>query len=215
MDMQPGVDFPVTGTRQRLLEVAGEVFAEQGFRAATVREICKRAGANLAAVNYYFRDKENLYLTFLRYSFDKVIKAYPPDLDLKPGANAEQRLRTFILSFLLRILDGDRLAWYSKLMAREMIEPTPALDVMTEEAFRPMNNMLTSILEDILGDKVSQEALNLCKASIAGQCLLYYHARPVISRILPEQKYGRGDIERLAEHITRFSMAALKQFVVA
>ena len=33
-------------TRHRLLQVAGEVFGEKGFSAATVREICERAGAN-------------------------------------------------------------------------------------------------------------------------------------------------------------------------
>ena len=42
--------------RERLLEAAGEIFAEHGFRNTTVREICKRADINLAAVNYYFRD---------------------------------------------------------------------------------------------------------------------------------------------------------------
>ena len=48
--------------RRRLLETAGQIFAEKGFDGATVREICRRAGVNIAAVNYYFRDKEQLYI---------------------------------------------------------------------------------------------------------------------------------------------------------
>ncbi|MGA9754367.1 MAG: TetR family transcriptional regulator, partial [Desulfobaccales bacterium] len=52
-------------TRQRLLEAAGEVFAKKGFRNTTIREICRRARANLAAVNYHFGDKERLYLAVL------------------------------------------------------------------------------------------------------------------------------------------------------
>ena len=48
-------------SRQRLLAAAGEVFAEKGLKGGTVREICTRAEANLAAVNYYFRSKEELY----------------------------------------------------------------------------------------------------------------------------------------------------------
>ena len=197
--------------RQRILEAAGEVFAEHGFRAVTVREICKLAEANLSAVNYYFGDKEHLYLAVLKYSFNAAIKKYPPDLGLEPGASAEQQLQAFILSLLLRILDEGRPAWHGKLMAREMIEPTPTLDVMIEEAFRPLFKQLTSIVKDILSDNISLEELKLCQASIIGQCLFYYHARPVISRMIPEQKYGREDIEKLAEHITRFSLAALEK----
>ena len=47
-------------TRLQLIEAAGEVFAEMGFQNATVREICRRAGANVAAVNYHFQSKEAL-----------------------------------------------------------------------------------------------------------------------------------------------------------
>ena len=49
-------------TKARLLEAAGEEFAEKGFELARVRAICERAGANLAAINYHFGDKEQLYV---------------------------------------------------------------------------------------------------------------------------------------------------------
>ena len=60
------------GTRERLLEAAGEVFAEQGYRKATIREIVRRAGANLNAVNYHFRDKAGLYQAVFEYAHGTV-----------------------------------------------------------------------------------------------------------------------------------------------
>src|SRR6058998_1205603 len=102
-------------TRQRLLEAAGEVFAEHGFRAATIRDICQRARANIAAVNYYFRDKEHLYAAVLQYAQRCADEKYPPDLGLRADATAEERLHTFVKSFLLHIFDEGQPAWHSKL----------------------------------------------------------------------------------------------------
>src|SRR5450631_681854 len=48
-------------TRDKLLDVAGRIFADRGYRSATIREISVAAGANVAAVNYHFGDKLALY----------------------------------------------------------------------------------------------------------------------------------------------------------
>ncbi len=86
------------GTRDRLIDAAGEVFAEVGFRAATVREMCRRAGANVAAVNYHFRDKEELYQEVFRQAHcaaDEVVKT-AASLD---GLAPKEQLGHFIESF--------------------------------------------------------------------------------------------------------------------
>ena len=198
-------------THRQLLEAAGEVFAEVGFRDATVREICRRAGANVAAVNYHFGDKEKLYIEVLRYAQSKALAKYPPLLGLADDAPPEEKLRAFVKSLLLRIFDKGPNSWHGKLMLREMIEPTAALDSLVEERIRPMAGLLWQIVGAILGCPPSDERVRMCAFSVVSQCVFYHHCRPVMARLFPEQQSpDQADIERLADHITRFSLTAIK-----
>ena len=198
-------------THRQLLEAAGAVFAEAGFRNATVREICHRAGANIAAVNYHFGDKETLYTEVLRYAHGRALEKYPLLPDIGPDAPPEKKLRAFIHSFLQRIFDKGPTAWQGKLMSREMIEPTAALDSLVQERLRPMAEQLRAIVAEILDCPPDTERVRLCGMSIVSQCVFYHHCRPVVARLFPKQEpQDAAGIGRLADHITRFSLAAMK-----
>jgi TetR/AcrR family transcriptional regulator, regulator of cefoperazone and chloramphenicol sensitivity len=198
-------------TRQRLLEAAGEVFAARGFRAATVREICQRAQANLAAVNYHFGDKERLYAAVLQYTFH-CAEPFPLDLGVGVEATVEERLRAFIRSHLFSLLAEGRPAWHRKLIAREMAEPTQALETVVDQMIRPEAELLMAIVRDVLGPDAHPQRVWQCASSIIGQCLFYYHARPVITRLDPAQTFTPEALAQLVDHITHFSLAALRQF---
>ena len=203
---------PDDATRRQLLEAAAAVFAETGFRNATVREICGRAGANIAAVNYHFGDKEALYAEVLRYAHQKSIEKYPPLQDVGPDAPAEIKLRALVHSLLQRIFDQGPKAWHAKLLTREMIEPTKALDSLVEERVRPMFEQLRKIIAEILKCPVHDERVRLCSFSVVSQCVFYHHCRPLIHCLFPGQNFEPATIARLADHITRFSLAAMNHF---
>ena len=93
------------GIKVRLLESACEVFADKGYRDATVAEICECAGANIAAVNYYFGSKDTLYVEAWRLSFQRSLETYPADGGIAASASAEQRLRGRISSIIRRFAD--------------------------------------------------------------------------------------------------------------
>jgi AcrR family transcriptional regulator len=204
-----------TDTRQRLLDAAGEVFARRGFRQATVREICRKANANVAAVNYHFRDKDGLYTAVLREAQRAASEKYPPTLGLGPDASADQRLHAFIRSFLLRLFDPGRPAWHGLLMAREMVEPTAALDAIIEESVRPRYELLRAIVRDLAGPEVPEERVRLCGQSVVGQCMYYHYGRRVLARLKPPGDDQPFDLERLADHITNFSLAAMRHLAVS
>lgn len=195
-------------TRDRLVEAAGEVFAELGFQRATVREICRRANANIAAVNYHFRDKESLYAEALRRAH--CAADGKDQLELDVVGDAEQRLRGFVRTFLLRLFDPDRPAWHGLLVARELIEPTSAFDVLVEETIRPRLNLLLAILGDLLGPTASAEDIRRSAHSVMGQLLFYHHGKHLLARLEPQHESTPIDLDHLAEHIARFSIGAMK-----
>ena len=206
------MDSTIRETRLRLLEAAGEVFAEQGFHRATIRDICSRADANIAAVNYHFGDKERLYVAVIQYWLGEALRKYPPDGGLPPDAPAPERLYAFVRSWLFRMLGEGTPAWHGKLMAREMSEPTTAFEVLLSETVRPMSQRLTALVRDLLGPNVDEQTVQDCAMSVAGQCCFRRHAHEMIRRLYPDQHYTSERIEQLARHVTDFSLAAIEAF---
>ena len=197
-------------TRQQLIEAAGEVFAEHGYRAATVREICMRAGANVASIHYHFGDKEKLYLEVLRYAHQRTAEANPELCTDNPHGAAEERLKNFVRSFLIRLLDPGIVAWDSKLLAREMVEPTVAMDVVVDERIRPMSKRVREIVRAIIGPHATEDEIREGEFSVVSQCVFYHNCREVIARLYPKYKIAGPEIDKLADHITAFSLAGLK-----
>jgi AcrR family transcriptional regulator len=195
-------------TRRRLIEAAGEVFAERGYSATTIREICSRAGANGAAVNYHFRDKAELYDTVLRYAHCAAQAEFTA-ATLPEDGPADQRLAQFVHDFMLRMLDEGRPAWHGKLMSRETTEPTDAMQRLIEESWRPRFELLVRIVRDLLGPKVDDLEVHRSAASVMGQCLLYSRCRSVVTLMHPWARFDRAGIEDLARHITDFSLRSM------
>lgn len=197
-------------TRQHLIEAAGQVFAEYGYRAATVREICMRASANVASIHYHFGDKEKLYLEVLRYAHQKDNESNPGLAKTDATLSPEEKLRHFVRSLLVKLLDPGPLAWDGKLLAREMVDPTAAMDVVVHERIRPIHKHIREIVRTIIGSGASDEDLREAEFSVVSQCVYYHHCRAVVSRLYPHYKMSRPEIDKLAEHITAFSLAGLK-----
>jgi AcrR family transcriptional regulator len=195
----------------QLCRTAAAVFAESGYRAATVRDICQRAGANVAAINYHFGGKEQLYLEVLRQTQKEQWTMHPlPDSGadvLSPG----ERLHAFVRSFLSQLLDNRLTGVNIRIMAREMIDPTPALDAVVEEFFRPFAESLRAIIRGLMGPAASEEQVRLCGISVVGQCLFFDHCRSVMPRLFPDMRIGPDRLDMLAGHITRYSLAGIRE----
>jgi AcrR family transcriptional regulator len=194
-------------TRQRLISAAGEVFAEHGFHAATVRDICSKAQANVAAVNYYFGDKMRLYVETVQ-----AAHCGGPDI-AKPqwpaGISPQDKLRFFIRRWLEHFMDERRPSWHTRLMLQEMADPTEACEKLVEAYIRPMADTLQEILRELVPHDVSLKQRWMIGFSIVGQCLFYKMNRPVAELLMGRENFQQLNLDVLADHISQFSLAAL------
>ncbi len=197
-------------TRQRVLEAAGEVFAEKGFEKATIREIVERAGANLNAVNYYFRDKKGLYFALFEEANERACRSEQDAFEQMRALPPEQRLRAHLRHMFRHLVLCRRMPWQARLMAREMIEPTWMLDVLVKQFIRPRFEGLACIVRDLMPAGTSDLTVRLCTESIVAQVVHMAHARGVINQLVPELKYDADGVEAMVEHVAMFSLAAVR-----
>ncbi len=193
--------------RERLLEAAGEIFAEKGFKGATVRDIIDRAGVNIAAVNYYFRDKERLYIEAVKHAACRE----PEDAHLAwpPGTPPAVKLRDLIRFQLCKFLEPDRPEWLARLVMRELTQPSAACAELVREYIEPRSKILLSILRELLPPETPRRKCFLTAFSIVGQCHFYVSHKPIIRQLIGEDEYKRLDVDTLADHIAQFTLRAL------
>ncbi len=189
--------------RERLLAAAREVFAESGFRGATVRAICRRAGVNVAAVNYYFNSKEALFSAALDFTpLNRLL-----DAENSPAC-ARARLAGFIRELLTHLI-STRGSQKSQLLMHELLEPTLMLDEIVRDVISPLHTHVGQLVRAIVGPDIAPETLRRCVFSILGQCTFYRHSNEVIRRLHPEIPFDEEEIARTAAHIAEFSLAGL------
>jgi len=197
-------------TRDKLIEAAGHVFAERGYRDATIREICRRAGANVAAVNYTFGDKMGLYTEVLRHSV-RAAQTAAMSAALDSSLTPEQTIRGVIRARLMSLCGEARPDWHIRLVMHEFSHPTPAMARVVDEGMRPIYNRMRAAISEIIGLPPDHETTRLSVNSIVGQILFYTFSWPVLSHLQPELKLTPEELDRIAEHIANFSMAYLKK----
>lgn len=202
---------PIHNTKERLLRAACEIFADKGFRNATVAEICGAAGANIAAVNYHFGDKEKLYDEVWRHAFAITAGTYPVDGGVPEDASIEESLYGYASAVLHRIFDEGEAGLFPKLLNQEMAAPTLALDKIAKEALFPQSQQVAKTVRKMFGEACDEHLLWLCQHSIIGQCAFYNFSRPLRERVMRCGTMDESSINMIARHIAKFSLGGLKE----
>ncbi len=192
-------------TRQRILNAAGVEFAERGYRGATIRTICRKAGVNVAAVNYYFGGKEGLYK-------EVIIASHPANIDdgasFPENASAREKLRAFVHAFLTHVRSIPSDSWRLRLMIRELTNPIPACREPLKAAFQARFDELLKIFRELVPNAPEVFRKRLA-VGIFGQCIVY-RRDGIPQLLLGEAQIDRHfGIETLTDHIVTMTLRAV------
>lgn len=207
---------PAHDVRERLLDVSERLFAEQGFRAASVRTITLEAECNLAAVNYYFQSKQNLYREVvarrLRALREQRIASIRHSLERAgEAASLELLLRSFATAFVEPLVEESTGRLWMQLLSREMVDPHLPSEMFLAEMILPVNRALAEALMAVCPGLERAEA-ELCTQSLVAQLIHCVHLQRFTIEASAPGIAERFALPRLVEHALRFSSAAIQAF---
>jgi AcrR family transcriptional regulator len=199
-------------TKERLLNEAEALFAQKGFDAVSVREITTAARCNLAAVNYHFGNKHNLYLEVFRARWipraRRLQAFFKKSLATQGSTSPHSIARALAEAMLVGPLSDEERYRHHQLMARELGRSTEALELLAEEVMRPFFTKIADMLRPAMPKELDKERLMLNILSIFALVLYFNFARVAVSRITG-QEYDSAFKARLVEHITEFALTGL------
>jgi len=199
-------------TRALLLKHAETLFLAHGFEGVSIRQITEASDANVAAVNYHFNGKTNLYREVLAQRLEGITLEKLTLLknleEQRPAATIEQILHSYIYSYFdahFSSPDSDRLL---QIIYREMAPDAVAGDLVAERLVIPIQQAFQKIImktcPELNGDHISR-----CISSITGQVLHFIRAREVLKGIRSEEQ-NQTFIEDTVQHITQFSLRGIR-----
>jgi AcrR family transcriptional regulator len=198
-------------TRERLLDVAEKLFAQNGFDAVSVRQITAMAGSHLSAVNYHFGSKKNLYLSVFQERWiprakrvvSKISKVDPGD-----GKSVKEMVHNLAEAFLQGFGDADIRHMHHQLIHREISRPTEALEMIADQVTKPFFLHMKKMLRSRMPISQNGEDMFLCIFSVFAQIILFNFGRQMVS-LLTGREYDQAFQDQVVEHITNFSLYGL------
>lgn len=204
--------------RERLLHVAGIMFAEHGTDAVSTRELTKAAGANLSAIAYYFGGKAGLFKEVLAHTIDSAQQALGP---------VEERLRAsvhtaggdpnrlsdaaarFTHEILHALLEPGPEGWPNRIIMREIDHPTEAFDALHEAVFHPLHASFRDLVATAKGTDANDPDMVILAIALFGECMVFHRNGPIVLRHLGWNAFDKEKVDEVAALVTEGLQNAL------
>lgn len=195
-------------TRQQLLEAAGQVFAEHGYARATSKEICARAGANAAAVNYHFGGKDGLYAAVLEEAHDRLVSLDMLAATGQGDVDPRKKLRSLLTRLFGEIASRGAGGWELRVLGREVIAPSPMMDALLTHQIAPKAKYVRTIIAQIMRVPVDHPAVSRSVINLLGPVVFMVITSPALQqKVAPDLQPAP---EALAEHMISYALGGMQ-----
>jgi AcrR family transcriptional regulator len=199
-----------SSTKERIIDVAIEIFLTKGIDVASNRDICASAQANVAAINYHFGTKDALRAAVLERIMSACSERYPLEEGVDQTQSPQERLCLCIRNFARLVFPADpENARRAKLFWVELGNPSEALLPVLDRFLRPIRALFEAAIQDVIGSS-DQDTLRRCVESIIGQIIVRGQDRIVLTRLYGDEGHRPRDIECLVAHVCLFALAGLE-----
>lgn len=197
-------------TRARLLDAGVKAFARNTYESTSVRDIAALAGVTVAMVGYHFKGKEGLYLAVAEHIADRgleligpaqvkareILARRPPDRDALVAAIGE------VLRALLEAHSEDGSLDWARILLREQMNPSPAVDILHERLTQPYMTVLSTLLAAL--DGRAPERRDMIRAfSLMGQAIIFRNARHASIKLLGSEERSQADYDEMMRLMER------------
>lgn len=202
-------------TKEALLLAAGELFAENGVEGTSIRAIAEKCQANIAAVNYHFGSKENLYVALVRYVLEQIrchraeaLLARREEWTSDPVKCAEavcqiveERCQQLLTSLYPR--------WYGRFFMRILLQPTQVISEIMKDTVVPEFNAVRDVLR-CCRPSMSMEEAELWMDTLNGQLTFYIFAEDLML-LFPEPRiFDPTFYKQIMRHVSKVLIRGLE-----
>lgn len=193
-------------TRGKILEAAGRLFAEGGYGETSSKAVAAMAEVDLAAINYHFGGRSNLYQSVLLEGHRRLI-SLETLRQLEAGSeSAEEKLGHFIDSLVEGIYTEKE--WPVRVFAREMLSPSVHFEVLMDDGIMPKSQIIRGFVADIVGLPLDHPTLSRCMVSVMAPCLMLLVGSKAAPA--PVKEMLMMPAQALADHLKCFALAGLE-----
>jgi len=196
--------------REQLIAHATRIFAVKGYAATSTREICLAAGANVAAIHYYFGDKEGLYRAVLTKPISAITDQFGAFDD--PSLPFDQAIRRVLQPFVAMALDDDPDALHvERVHLREALEPSAVFRDVVARVIVPQHNALACVLARHCGLARPDAGVHQLAFAMLAMANDYCMSREFMKMLAPTVLERRDAVRHIVDRLVGYSVALLER----